>query len=92
MGLFDFFRADQSQATHNQQSVHQDSVQVLNLRSSEISESRLQTLAFGASGAALVLAYVSPNLDFETTMSRLKQAMPSKLCSTMLSQPSSVVW
>ena len=76
MGLFDFFRADQSQATHNQQSVHQDSVQVLNLRSSEISESRLQTLAFGASGAALVLAYVSPNLDFETTMSRLKQAMP----------------
>ena len=76
MGLFDFFSADNNNKTSAHVQAHQDSVKVMNLSSREISESSLQSMAFGAEGAGLVVAYVSPNLDFPGTMQRLKQAMP----------------
>lgn len=76
MGLFDFFSADKKNTTSAQTQAHQDSVKVMSLKSRDINESQLQSMSFGVDGAGLVVAYVSPNVDFSATMQRLKQAMP----------------
>ena len=76
MGLFNLFTADKSSKLTSQTQIPEESVKVTNIKSREISESRLSELSFGVSGAALVIAYVSPNTNFEQIMSSLKAAMP----------------
>ncbi|AJQ94062.1 methyl-accepting chemotaxis protein [Gynuella sunshinyii] len=51
-------------------------IRVKSISSRDISQNTLSTLDFGKTGTALVLAFVSPHLEFENTLSRLKQAMP----------------
>ncbi|MAR00632.1 MAG: chemotaxis protein [Oceanospirillaceae bacterium] len=76
MGIFDFLRRGTSESPERNATPAGESVKVLQLRQADISDNRLSGLAFGGAGAALVIAYVSPNLDFERTMQRLKAAMP----------------
>ncbi|MFK7161753.1 methyl-accepting chemotaxis protein [Marinospirillum sp. MEB164] len=51
-------------------------IKVLQISSREISASRLQALQFDQAKTKLVLAFISPHLDFERTVAQLKQAMP----------------
>jgi hypothetical protein len=60
----------------NTAKLHEQAVVVMNLSSSRISEESLAGLKPVSGSSPLVLAFVSPHLDFESTMSRLKQAMP----------------
>jgi len=51
-------------------------VKVDNLRSIDINNARLNSLQFMSGDSPLVIAFISPNIDFEQTLSRLKTAMP----------------
>ena len=78
MSLFDFFKGSRGEVSSKGQTAlkSQDSVRVISLSSSGISSGALAPLSFGNNGAGLVIAYVSPNVDFERTMNDLKTAMP----------------
>lgn len=51
-------------------------VKVESIQSNEINSSRLESLKFASGDSPLVIAFVSPNIDFESTMQKLKGAMP----------------
>ncbi|WP_428242786.1 methyl-accepting chemotaxis protein [Gynuella sp.] len=51
-------------------------IRVQAISSKDISQDTLSTLDFGKTKTALVLAFVSPHLEFEKTLNHLKQAMP----------------
>lgn len=51
-------------------------VRVESIQSNEINVSRLEGLQFSSGDSPLVIAFVSPNIDFESTMQQLKTAMP----------------
>ena len=51
-------------------------VRVESIQSNEINASRLEGLQFSSGDSPLVIAFVSPNIDFESTMQQLKTAMP----------------
>jgi len=85
MGILDIFSslgARARTATGSSSGDHQtqEPVKVVSLSSHGISAESLAQLAFtssaGVAESALVLAFVSPGVDFEATMSRLKAALP----------------
>lgn len=80
MGFFDFLSSDRDNKKNDVRHSHiSPPVRILSLRARDISESSLAELATGnapGAGAALVLAFVSPNLDFDQTMQRIKSCMP----------------
>lgn len=51
-------------------------VNVVNIRSTDISVAQLEHLQFSSGNTPLVIAFVSPHIDFEPTMKKLKAAMP----------------
>lgn len=51
-------------------------VKVKSFRQSEISAANLQALNFHNNQAALVVAFISPNLPFQQTAQKIKQAVP----------------
>ncbi|MEJ2045451.1 MAG: methyl-accepting chemotaxis protein [Reinekea sp.] len=53
-----------------------ETIKVTQIKSSEIDSTRLASMSFGDSSTVLVLAFISPHLDFKATCQRLKQAMP----------------
>ncbi|MDF1763897.1 MAG: methyl-accepting chemotaxis protein [Oleibacter sp.] len=83
MSLLDVFRGNKTHRTSK--NIPQDAVKVLSIKSTEISQSRLEPLSYGQMNEGLVMAYVSPNVDFEATMTALKHAMPfaSKVIGVM---------
>ncbi|RAU17689.1 chemotaxis protein [Nitrincola tibetensis] len=63
----------------SQKSVHAvdvESIKVEQLSSRDISADRLRQLQFDGANVALVLAFISPHLDFDATVRSLKNAMP----------------
>jgi hypothetical protein len=82
MSLFDFLssKKDTKGGAANTSEANSVTTRILSVRGSDISEANLLELAFNETGsgkeAALVLAFVSPNLDFERTMQRLKSSLP----------------
>lgn len=62
---------------HTIKNTHQEkSVKVLQLTSSEISSTSLKKLSFQQGDTQLILAFISSNLDFETTVKSIKNAVP----------------
>ncbi|TPE54570.1 chemotaxis protein [Maribrevibacterium harenarium] len=55
---------------------------MVQLRSSEINEANLKALSFGQNQTALILAFISPNVDFDSTMSSIKRSAP--FCSKII--------
>ncbi len=55
---------------------HFEGIKVEQISSNDITATRLQQLEFTHAKTVLVLAFVSPNLDLESTCKRLQQAMP----------------
>lgn len=51
-------------------------INIVSITSQKIAPESLESLAFDQDECSLVIAYVSPHLDFENTMRRLKSAMP----------------
>ena len=77
MGFMSFFGGNNNNETKERaDKAQQQAARVVSISSQQIDADRLSSLSFGASGAALVVAYVSPNVDFENVMSSLKRAMP----------------
>ncbi|MEM0911244.1 MAG: methyl-accepting chemotaxis protein [Pseudomonadota bacterium] len=59
-----------------QKTTNEYSVRVESIRSSGISQERLAGLKFDVGNSPLVIAFISPNVDFTSTLDRLKSAMP----------------
>ncbi len=75
MGLFGFFGSSKKEYSDKSQfDGAQEGIKVLSIKSSEISSARLESLSYGSSHAGLLMAYVSPNVDFEATMARIRTA------------------
>ncbi|GAB2189014.1 methyl-accepting chemotaxis protein [Sessilibacter sp. MAH1] len=74
MGWFGFGK--NSDLTVKKQGVLVEPVKVLSLASGQISSQKLASLDHAPHECSLVIAFVSPHLDFEQTIQRLKSAMP----------------
>lgn len=57
-------------------SVEQEHSNVIQISSSQISEDSLAPLAFRKADTRLILAYISPHLNFESIISKIKSAAP----------------
>lgn len=62
--------------TKQQVAVEQEFIHVGAFSSAQLNESQLSSLGFSHASCALVLAFVSPNVDFESCMQKIKTAMP----------------
>lgn len=58
------------------QVVDEQPIKVLSISSRELSQEKLSELVFSRSSISLVVAFVSPHLDFENTLRQIKSALP----------------
>lgn len=56
--------------------IDSDAVKVVSIAGTHIQPAQLASLAFRPDTRNLVIAFISPNLDFEQTIARLRDAMP----------------
>lgn len=60
----------------------EDGIKVLQLRASELSLESLENLSFGTNKTQFILAFISPNLDFEKVIKTIQNATP--FCSKVV--------
>jgi hypothetical protein len=65
-----------------QHQVNETGIKILQLRASEISSERLSSLDFQEYKTQLILAFISPNLNFEQTVKSIQNATP--FCSKVV--------
>lgn len=63
-------------ASSREPSKEEAGVRVLAVAQREISDTRLEALSFDGLGSRLILAFVSPHVDLDSTVAQIKQAAP----------------
>jgi len=67
---------------NKQHQINETGIKILQLRASDISSERLSSLDFQEYKTQLILAFISPNLDFEQTVKSIQNATP--FCSKVV--------
>lgn len=71
-----------SKKQNKQHQINETGIKILQLRASELSSERLSSLDFQECKTQLILAFISPNVDFDQTVRSIRNATP--FCSKVV--------